>query len=189
MLLPWALPTVVAALVWRFVFDSESGLVHGIGVATGSAVLQQAWLSGPLTAWVPIVLGDVWKTTPFVALLLLAGLQGIDPALYEAARLDGAGAWRRFTDITLPLLGPALLVAVLFPHARRLPCLRPRLRADGRRPRHGDGGRSRSTRSRLLQDLRFGYGSALAVLVFAASFALALAYVRALGAGGQRRRA
>ena len=74
------------------------------------------WFVDRLAAWVPVVLGDVWKETPFVALLLLAGLQGIDASLYEAARIDGASAWRQFRHITLPLLKPALLVALHLPH-------------------------------------------------------------------------
>ena len=94
-LLPWALPTVVAALVWRFMFESR-----GIG-----GILDADWLSRPFAAWVPIVLGDVWKSTPFVALLLLAGLQTIDASLYEAARIDGAGRWRRFTADHAPAAG------------------------------------------------------------------------------------
>ena len=113
-LLPWALPTVVAGLVWRFIFDSQSGLVNAVVGRLGVTTFQVDWLADPKAAWIPIVLGDVWKTTPFVALLLLAGLQSIDPRLFEAARLDGAGAWRRFADITLPLLTPALSVALVF---------------------------------------------------------------------------
>jgi ABC-type sugar transport system permease subunit len=169
-LLPWALPTVVAALVWRFMFDSQ-------GIASA---LFQDWLSRPRAAWVPIVLGDVWKSTPFVALLLLAGLQGIDSSLYEAARMDGASRWRRFTHITLPLLRPAIAVALVF---RTLDAFRV---FDLVYVLTG-GGPGTSTEvvslyafTVLLQDLRFGYGSALSVIVFGLTFALALAYVRLL---------
>ena len=87
------------------------------------------WFADPVAAWVPIVLADVWKTTPFVAMLLLAGLQTIDPTLYEAARIDGAGPWRRFVTITLPLLAPALVVAAALSRPRRVARLRSRLRA------------------------------------------------------------
>ena len=130
----------------------------------------------------PVILGDVWKTTPFVALLLLAGLQNIDEGLYEAARIDGAGAWRRFVNVTLPLLKPALLVALIFRtlDAFRVFDLIYVLT-------HGGPGTATEpialyTFSALLETLRFGYGSALSVIIFLVTFSLALVYVRLLGA-------
>ena len=169
-LLPWALPTVVAALVWRFMFESQ-------GIA---GVFYDDWLSRPLAAWVPIVLGDVWKSTPFVALLLLAGLQGIDASLYEAARMDGATRWRRFTEITLPQLMPAISVAVVFRtmDAFRVFDLVYVLTAGG--PGTATEVISLYAFTSLLQDLRFGYGSALSIVTFILTFALALIYVRLL---------
>lgn len=168
-LLPWALPTVVAALVWRFMFESR-------GIADAD------WLSRPFAAWVPIVLGDVWKSTPFVALLLLAGLQGIDASLYEAARIDGAGRWRRFTQITLPQLAPAITVALVFRtmDAFRVFDLVYVLTAGG--PGTATEVISLYAFTTLLQDLRFGYGSALSVITFVLTFMLALLYVRLLRA-------
>ena len=133
-LLPWAIPTVVAALVWRFMFESPAGLANAVLARLG--VAPPTWFADAVAAWIPLVLADVWKTTPFVALLLLAGLQNIDRSLYEAADVDGAGPWRQFVEITLPLLRPALLVALPVPHARRLPRLRRRLRHDRRRTGH-----------------------------------------------------
>jgi ABC-type sugar transport system permease subunit len=180
-LLPWALPTVVAALVWRFMFDSQSGVVNAFAGWTGLAVLHREWLAGPLGAWVPIVLGDVWKTTPFVALLLLAGLQGIDARLYEAARLDGAGPWRRLVEITLPLLRPALIVALVFRTLDAFRVFDLVYVLTGGGPGTATEVVSVYAFTSLLQDLRFGYGSALSVLVFVVSFALALVYIRALG--------
>jgi ABC-type sugar transport system permease subunit len=135
-LLPWAVPTVVAALVWRFMFDSQAGIVSAAPQMLGVAGASFDWFLDPLLAWVPIVLADVWKTTPFVAILLLAGLQTIDPALHEAARIDGGGSVRRFVTITLPLLRPALVVAGAFPDARRASPVRPRVRPHEWRPRH-----------------------------------------------------
>jgi ABC-type sugar transport system permease subunit len=111
-LVPWAIPTVVAALIWRFMFDGDSGIVNAALASLG--VDPPVWFVDRLAAWVPVVLGDVWKETPFVALLLLAGLQGIDASLYEAARIDGASAWRQFRHITLPTLVPIVtLVNIL----------------------------------------------------------------------------
>jgi ABC-type sugar transport system permease subunit len=161
----WAVPTVVAALIWRFLFE-------------GSAF---NWFAEPLAAWVPIVLADAWKMTPFVALLLLAGLQSIDPALYDAARMDGATVWQQFRHITLPLLRPALLVALLF---RTLDAFRVFdvvyvMTAGG--PGTATEVLSLYTFSTLLQHLRFGYGSALSMIIFLATFFLALLYIRAAG--------
>jgi ABC-type sugar transport system permease subunit len=181
-LLPWALPTVVAALVWRFMFESPGGIVHAL------PGMDVDWLSHPLRAWVPIVLGDVWKTTPFVALLLLAGLQGIDPALYEAARLDGAGAWRRLLHITIPLLRPALLVALVFRALDAFRVFDLVFVLTGGGPGTSTEVVSTYAFRTLMQDLRFGYGSALAVLIFAISFVVALACVRVLGSSGSGRR-
>ena len=93
-LLPWAIPTVVAALLWRFMFDSQAGIANAILVALGALNRPIVWFIDAATAWVPVILSDVWKTTPFMALLLLAGLQTIPRDLMEAAKVDGAGAVR-----------------------------------------------------------------------------------------------
>jgi ABC-type sugar transport system permease subunit len=170
-LLPWALPTVVAALVWRFMFESR-----GVGG------LDAEWLSRPFAAWVPIVLGDVWKSTPFVALLLLAGLQGIDVSLYEAARIDGAGRWQRFTQITLPQLVPAITVALVFRTMDAFRVFDLVYVLTGGGPGTATEVISLYAFTTLLQDLRFGYGSALSVITFVLTFVLALAYVRLLRA-------
>jgi multiple sugar transport system permease protein len=91
-LLPWAIPGVVAALIWRFIFESPAGLASSLLMAVG--VAPPTWFADAVAAWVPLIVADVWKTTPFVGLLLLAGLQNIDRQLYEAAAMDGAGRWR-----------------------------------------------------------------------------------------------
>jgi ABC-type sugar transport system permease subunit len=179
-LMPWALPTVVAALVWRFMFDTGTGVVGALGIPA----LDRAWLSDPALAWVPIVLADVWKSTPFVALLVLAGLQAIDPALHEAARMDGARSWRRFMTITLPLLRPALLVAGIFRvlDAFRVFDLVYVLTTGG--PGTATEVVSLYAFTTLFQDLRFGYGSALSLITFGFTFVLALGYIRALSPAG-----
>jgi ABC-type sugar transport system permease subunit len=178
-LLPWALPTVVAALLWQFMFDSQTGVINLI------PGLHREWLSDPVAAWVPVVLGDVWKSTPFVALLLLAGLQGIDPSLFEAARLDGAGTWRRFREITLPMLRPALLVALVFRTLDAFRVFDLVYVLTGGGPGTATEVVSVYAFSTLLQDLRFGYGAALSVVIFAITFALALAYIRLLAPGAE----
>jgi len=106
-LVPWAIPTIVSAMMWKLIFDS-AGVANKI---IGQTVL---WLGdGPQSQWA-IIVADVWKTAPFIGLLALAGLQTISSDVYEAARVDGANAWQQFTRITLPLMKPALVVAVLF---------------------------------------------------------------------------
>ena len=182
-LLPWALPTVVAALVWRFLFEGTgpgglTALLESVGLVGEAPV----WLGDPILAWVPIVLADVWKTTPFVALLLLAGLQNIDPALFEAARVDGASAWQRLWHVTLPLLRPALLVALVFRtlDAFRVFDLIYVLTTGG--PGTATEPLALFAFQALLQDLRFGFGSAVSMLLFTVSFALAWLYVRVAGA-------
>lgn len=183
LILPWALPTVVVALLWQFMFDSQSGIVPA-----GPGQIGREWLSHPTGAWIPIVLGDVWKSTPFVALLLLAGLQGIDQSLYEAARLDGAGAWRRFTDITLPLLKPAILVALVFRTLDAFRVFDLVFVLTGGGPGTATEVASLYAFTTILQDLRFGYGSALSLIVFAVTFALALVYIRLLSPPGEEGR-
>ena len=186
-LVPWAIPTVVAALIWRFMFDGDSGIVNSALASIG--VTAPVWFVDRFAAWVPVVLGDVWKETPFVALLLLAGLQGIDPSLYEAARIDGASAWRQFRHITLPLLKPALLVALIFRTRDAFRVFDLVYVMTGGGPGTATEPIALYTFSSLLQNLRFGYGSALSVLVFLVAFVLALGYIRVVGADltGERR--
>jgi len=106
-LVPWAIPTIVSALMWKLIFD-EAGVANRI---IGSQVL---WLADTGASFWAIVLADVWKTAPFIGLLTLAGLQTIPAEVYEAAKVDGATAWQQFTRITLPMVKPTLVVAVLF---------------------------------------------------------------------------
>jgi ABC-type sugar transport system permease subunit len=157
---------VVAALLWRFLFDGPTD-----------------WLADPLRAWIPIVLADVWKTTPFVILLLLAGLQTIDESLYEAARIDGATDWQQFRHVTLPLLRPALLVALIFRTLDAFRVFDLIYALTGGGPGTATEPISLYAFTVLLQNLRFGYGSAIGVIVFIVTFGLALLYVRTVGAG------
>jgi ABC-type sugar transport system permease subunit len=106
-LVPWAIPTIVSALMWKLIFD-EAGVANRI---IGSQIL---WLADTGASFWAVVLADVWKTAPFIGLLTLAGLQTIPAEVYEAAKVDGATAWQQFTRITLPMVKPTLVVAVLF---------------------------------------------------------------------------
>jgi len=110
-LVPWAIPTAVSSQMWKFIFNDKYGLLNFVifGSDTSS---YRAWLAEPFYAFTGIVAADVWKTSSFAALLILAGLQTIPEELYEAARIDGAGVWQRFRRVTMPLLKPALLIAL-----------------------------------------------------------------------------
>jgi trehalose/maltose transport system permease protein len=170
-LIPWAIPTAVTSKLWGVVFDPEGILNKILGT-------HFAWTSSLWPARSAIVIADVWKTTPFIALLILAGLQGISNDTYEAARIDGANAWQRFTRITLPLVKPALAVAVIF---RTLDVLRmydlPKILTGG--------ANGTTTVSILVVDqLTSGINSAsaLSTITFVLIFAIAFAMVRLFNA-------
>lgn len=112
-LVPYIVPSVAAALIWRWMYDGSSGIFNTILYRLGIISSYQQWLGEIRTALPAVIIESVWKGTPFVMILLLAGLQTISPEYYEAAALDGASPWRRFRDITLPLLRPSLAVATV----------------------------------------------------------------------------
>ncbi|MET7400348.1 sugar ABC transporter permease [Dactylosporangium sp. NPDC005572] len=172
-LVPWAVPTAVATVLWQWMF-STGGVVNAL---TGAETL---WTGAEGPARAAVVIIDVWKTAPFVALLLLAGLQTIPGEMYEAAKVDGAGAWKRFTRVTLPMLAPATAVAVLF---RILDALRmydvPAILTNGA---NGTTTLSLLTQQLAIGQVRVGYGSALSTLTFLLIFLVALAFIKATGA-------
>jgi ABC-type sugar transport system permease subunit len=180
-LVPWAMPTVVSAMLWRFMFEGRNGVVNASLVSLGILHRSPEWLLDPVGAWVPVILADVWKHAPFVALLLLAGLQNIDPELYQAARMDGASAWGRFRHITLPLLRPAIVVALIFRTLDAFRVFDLIYALTGGGPGSSTEPLALYTFNALLQNLRFGYGSALSLIGFGITFLLALLYLRVLG--------
>jgi ABC-type sugar transport system permease subunit len=177
-LLPWAIPTVVAGLIWRFLFEAPAGPVDTWLLRAGIIDAPVTWLAGPVTAWLPIVAADVWKTAPFMALLLLAGLQGIDRSVYEAARLDGARHLRMLIYVTLPLLRPAIAAAVIFRSLDAFRVFDVVYVITGGGPGTATEPLSLYAFSTFFRSLRFGYGSALSMLMFLVSFTLALVWIR-----------
>ncbi|GAB2758424.1 carbohydrate ABC transporter permease [Sinomonas atrocyanea] len=170
-LVPWAIPTAVTAKLWFFIFAVD-------GIANSLFGTHILWTGSEWPAKWAIIISDVWKTTPFMALLILAGLQLIPDEVYEAAKVDGASAWQRFTQITLPLVRPALMVAILF---RMLDALRmfdlPYIMTQG--------GNNTTTLSILVVDqIRQGFNSAaaLSTITFLVIFIVAFIFVRFLGA-------
>jgi multiple sugar transport system permease protein len=113
LLLPMMLPPVVVAVMWRLMFNSDFGLINGTLKTLGFDTSQALWLSSPSTALLSVILVDIWQWTPFMFLIMLAGLQAIPQEPYEAAMIDGSSPWQTFRHITLPLLKPAILVALL----------------------------------------------------------------------------
>ena len=158
---------------------SHGARVAAVLIDMGLGFEPIVWFIHTTTAWVPIILADVWKTAPFVALLLLAGLQNIDPSLYEAARVDGARPWRQFIHITLPLLQPALLVALIFRTLDAFRVFDLIYVMTGGGPGTATEPIALYTFNVLFQNLRFG--AALSVLIFLVTFTLALLYIRVLG--------
>ncbi len=178
-LVPWAILTVVTAMTWRSIFEPQLGFVNtmlaGLGLPGGDVV----WLGEEGYALAVMVFADVWKTAPFMGLLLLAGLQVIPGDVYEAARVDGANTWQRFVRITLPLLKPAILVALLF---RTLDALRifdlPFVLTQGS---NGTTTLSLIAYQELTQNRLIGLGSALSVLTFLIVMAVSFLYIRFVG--------
>ncbi|MBM7345672.1 carbohydrate ABC transporter permease [Pantoea coffeiphila] len=113
-LVPWAIPTIVSAKMWGWMFHDQYGVVNDLLLKLGVISTPLAWVAEPNLSMWAVIIADVWKTTPFMALMLLAALQLIPGDLYEAARVDGANAWQRFRRITLPLIMPAMIVALIF---------------------------------------------------------------------------
>jgi multiple sugar transport system permease protein len=113
-ILPWALPTALIALGWTWIFNDQFGIANDILLRLGLVKTGINWLGEPTTATLALIIADVWKTTPFISILLLAGLQAIPQDLYEAHELEGANPWQSFWQITLPLLMPQIVIAVLF---------------------------------------------------------------------------
>jgi len=117
-LIPWALPTAIMGLAWAWIFNDQYGVVNDILMRLGFISENINWLGEPHRAMLSLIIADVWKTTPFIALILLAGLQSISSDLYEAHQMDGASSWQSFWQITIPLLTPQILIALLFRFAQ-----------------------------------------------------------------------
>ena len=113
-LIPWAIPTIVSAKMWGWMLNDQFGIINDIMLNLGLITERIAWTAGTDTAMVAVLIVDIWKTTPFMALLILAGLQMVPRDMYEAARIDGINPIRVFFKVTLPMIRPALMVAVIF---------------------------------------------------------------------------
>jgi len=178
-LVPWAILTVVTAITWRTIFEPELGFVNTMLNTLGLPGGDIVWLGEEGYALAVMIFADVWKTAPFMALLLLAGLQGIPDELHDAAKVDGASGWQRFRRITLPLLVPAITVALIF---RTLDAMRifdlPYILTKGA---NGTETLSLIAQEELVTNRNTGLGSALSVLTFLTVMGVSFLYIRFIG--------
>jgi multiple sugar transport system permease protein len=179
-LFPWAIPTVINAKIWAWMFNGQYGVINDLLVEAGVLATPFPFLAKPDMALYAMLFVTIWKTSSFMALILLAGLQSIPDHLYEAARMDGASRFRQFRDVTLPLLKPTLLVALIF---RTLPAFQ----AFGLPYGLTGGGPAGATTTLVLYDhkltfnkLAFGQGSATATVITLIALAIAMVYVGTL---------
>ena len=175
-LVPWAFPTVISAVMWRLMFQDQVGVIQY--VASALNIISQPILSDQTLLLIGAIIVDTWKTTPFVALLLLAGLQVIPGEVYEAARVDGATVIQRFFRITLPLLKPTILVAVLF---RTLDSYRVFDLFWAMSNRELESLSTFVYKGVRISQLNFPLGNAASVFIFVSAFLLALFFIKALG--------
>jgi len=176
-ILPWAVPTVVSAQIWAWLYQPEYGLLNYLLLQAGVIDARIDWLADPDWAIHAAVVMDVWKTTPFAALLLLAGLKSVPQELYAAARVDGAGAWQRFRRITLPLLMPIVVIVLVFRTMDAVRVFDAVFVLTGGGPGNTTETLSIYAYKTLFQTLQFGYGSALATAIFVIVAALSSLYV------------
>ncbi len=176
LLLPWALPVVFAGLIFRWFFEYRQGIVNDVIVRLGFEAPQ--WLSSPRLAFVAICLAIIWKSSSFVALVLLAGLQSIPRSLYEAAEVDGATRWQQFIEITLPMLRPAIVVALIFRTITAIQTFDIPYAMTGGGPGDATETLAMYIHKTTIDFLDFGYGSALATIMFIVSAVATSFYLR-----------
>jgi multiple sugar transport system permease protein len=165
-ILPWALPTALIALTWAWIFNDQYGVWNDMLLRLNIIDRAVNWLGDPTLAMMSVIAADVWKTTSFVAILLLAGLQSIPEDLYEAHSIDGASPWQSFTQITLPLLMPQILIAVLFRFAQSFGIFDLVQVMTGGGPAGATEMVSLYIYATIMRYLDFGYGAALVVVTF-----------------------
>ncbi|NTJ41758.1 sugar ABC transporter permease [Agrobacterium larrymoorei] len=178
LLIPWALPLSFAGLIFAWFFHSEYGVVNDVLNRFGFEGI--IWFNSPGWAFAAICLTIIWKTSSFMALIILAGLQTIPRSLYEAADVDGAGRLRQFFEITLPLLKPAIVVALIFRTITALQTFDIPYMMTGGGPGTSTATLAMYIHQNTVSFLDLGYGSALAVVMFALSMIVTFIYLRAI---------
>jgi ABC-type sugar transport system permease subunit len=186
LLLPWAIAPVANAVLWKWIYHSNYGILNAILLQLGIIDSNVTWLGDPFGALNMILLVDIWKSTPFIAILILAALQNIPNSLYRAARIDGANQWQSFRYITLPSLKTAIAIAVILQTiwALRVFDLIFVLTKGG--PADGTVVMNFLAYRVTFNFLKFGYGAAIANVIFITSLILAIVYVRLMRPGARR---
>ena len=182
LLIPWALPLAFAGLIFAWFFHSEYGIVNDVLRHFG--VQPIIWFNSPGWAMAAICLTIIWKTSSFMALIILAGLQTIPRSVYEAADVDGAGGFRKFWEITLPLLRPAITVALIFRTITALQTFDIPYAMTGGGPGDSTATLAMYIHQNTVSFLDLGYGSALAVVMFLISMAVTALYLRLIRGQG-----
>jgi ABC-type sugar transport system permease subunit len=176
--IPWAVPTVVSAELWRTMFDPQDGFVNYMLRELHLPLASTTWLDSTWTAWAALLIADAWRNTPFVAIILLAGLQVIPRDIYEAAKIDGASSWETFRRLTLPLLKPALVVALIFRTLSSFMIFDVVYIMTGGGPGTSTEVLSYLNYQAFLTDFDFGYGGAVSVAMIIMALIIAAVYVR-----------
>ena len=186
LLLPWAIAPVANAVLWKWIYHSNYGILNAILLQLGIIDSNVTWLGDPFGALNMILLVDIWKSTPFIAILILAALQNIPNSLYRAARIDGATQWQSFRYVTLPSLKTAIAIAVILQTiwALRVFDLIFVLTKGG--PADGTVVMNFLAYRVTFNFLKFGYGAAIANVIFITSLVLAIVYVRLMRPGVRR---
>jgi len=187
LLLPWALPLSFAGLIFAWFFHTEYGVVNDLLQRAGLADARdpQMWLLRPGWAMAAVCLTIIWKTSSFMALILLAGLQMIPRSLYEAAEVDGASLWQQFWQVTLPMLMPSIVVALVFRTITALQTFDIPYTMTRGGPGHATQTLAMLIHANTIDYLDLGYGSALAVCLFVLSLAVSALYLRRVGRQAQ----
>ncbi len=180
-LVPWAIPTAISAMMWRYLYDGQSGIIAKFFEKIGIVHDMGTLLTTTNGAMASVILSDVWKTTPYMALLLLAGLQVIPQSLYEAAAIDGANKWKQFIRITLPLLKLSILVSLLFRTLDAFRVFDLIYVLTGGGPANSTETISIYAYKVMFSETDFGGGSALSVIVFICVAIISVIFVKLLG--------
>ena len=181
LLIPWAMPLVAAAIVWRWMYDANFGYLNDLLRQLGLISEPVVWLGGAKSAFFAAVVTDAWTGIPFMAFVFLAGLQGIDRTLYEAAKIDGANIWNRFIYVTLPQLAPVILVATLVSGIWTFNAFNIVYALTGGGPLNSTDILVTYTYTQAFHRLEFGLAASLATITFFILLIFSLVYVRVYG--------
>ncbi len=179
-LIPWAIPTIISARLWQFIYNFEYGILNYLLINTGLASENVDWIGNATSAFWSICITDIWKTTPFITIILLAGLQAIPLNLYKQGKIDGCPMFKRFSKITLPLVRGVLAISLIFRTIDAIRIFDLVYALTG-------GGPSNSTETLSLIGYKYfangnyGMGSTVSIITFIIGFTLSIIYIKAVG--------